>query len=317
MLPFLARFLLLWRAKDSTVKIMQDVLMTTRALRQKNSAILLVTVLLIVDSLHFVFARLLLPYISPGVSAMYVMAVGTVEVGLFGLIRRRLHLRSLVKHCWFFLAIGFLVAASTNIGYEAVVFIDPGTATLLNKTSILLGLGFGVFWLREKLSWAQLGGALLAMVGVFVISFQPGDYLRFGSLLILGATLMYALHAAIVKRYGGQIEFVDFFFFRLLFTTAFLFVFSWSRRALAWPGHKAWLLIVLVGTVDVVISRTLYYVALRRLKMSVHSTVLTLSPVAAVLWSLLLFDLVPTVWQLLGGAAVILGVLVVTINQKE
>ena len=88
-----------------------------------------------------------------------------------------------------------------------------------------------------------------------------------------------------------------------------------GRRALVWPSATAWLLLALVGTVDVVVSRTLYYVALRQLKMSIHTIVLTLSPVAAVLWSLLLFDTMPTPQQLLGGTAVILGVLIVTINR--
>jgi drug/metabolite transporter (DMT)-like permease len=75
-------------------------------------------------------------------------------------------------------------------------------------------------------------------------------------------------------------------------------------------------LLALVGTVDVVVSRTLYYVALRRLKMSVHSIVLTVSPVATIVWSLLLFDTLPTLQQFLGGIAVILGVLVVTVKRN-
>jgi drug/metabolite transporter (DMT)-like permease len=75
-------------------------------------------------------------------------------------------------------------------------------------------------------------------------------------------------------------------------------------------------LLALVGTVDVVVSRTLYYVALRRLKMSVHSIVLTLSPVAAILWSLLLFETLPTLQQLAGGVAVMMGVLIVTVRRN-
>lgn len=290
--------------------------LVTGASRLTNNTIPLVTALLIVDSLHFVFARMLLPHISPGVSAMYVLGVGTVEVGLFSLVRGRPDFKVLGKHLWFFLGIGFLVAASTNINYEAVAFIDPGTASLLSETSTLFGLVFGLLWLREKLTLAQVGGALLAVVGVFVISFQPGDYLRVGSLLVLSSALMYAIHAAIAKRYGGSIEFLDFFFFRLLCTTGMLFLFALGRHELAWPSLTASLLLVVVGTVDVVISRTLYYVALRRLKISIHSIVLTLSPVAAVCWSLLLFDTLPTLQQLLGGAGVILGVLIVTINQN-
>jgi drug/metabolite transporter (DMT)-like permease len=52
------------------------------------------------------------------------------------------------------------------------------------------------------------------------------------------------------------------------------------------------------------------------MKMSIHSIVLTLSPVAAILWSLFLFNTLPTSQQLLGGTAVILGVLIVTLKQN-
>jgi drug/metabolite transporter (DMT)-like permease len=284
--------------------------------RPPSSGYLLIFPLLIVDSLHFVFARLLLPHVSPGVSAMYVLAIGTLEVGLYALIRGRLHLKVLRRHLWFFLAIGILVATSTNINYEAVAFIDPGTASLLAETYILFGVGFGLFWLRDKLTRVQTGGALVAVAGIFIITFQPGNYSRLGSLLVLSSAFMYALHAAIAKRYGENIEFLDFFFFRLLSTTGFLLLFALGRQALVWPSATTWLLLALVATVDVVISRTLYYVALRRLKMSIHSIVLTLSPVAAICWSLLLFDTFPTPQQLLGGAAVILGVLLVTVGRN-
>jgi len=284
--------------------------------RLANNRFLLISAFLTLDSLHFVFARLLLPHISPGVSVMYVLAVGAVEVGLFGLLRRRLHFRTLARHPWFFLSVGFLVGANASINYEAVTFIDPGTAALLSKTSILFGLGFSLFWLREKLTAIQMVGALGAAAGAFTIVFQPGDYLQTGSLLVLSSAFMYSLHAAIVKRYGGQFEFSDFFFFRLLCTTGFLFLSALGRRALVWPSARAWTLLILVGTVDVTISRALYYLALRRLNMSVHSIVLAFSPAAAVLWSLLLFDTMPTVQQLVGGAAVILGVLMVTLPRN-
>jgi drug/metabolite transporter (DMT)-like permease len=267
--------------------------------------------------LHFVFARLLLPFISPGVSAMYVLAFATIEVGLFGLLSRRIKARTVRRNIVFFASIGLLVATSTNINYEAVAFIDPGTASLLSQTSIIFGLILGLFWLRDKLTKKQLAGALIAIAGVLIITFQPGDYLRLGSLMVLVSAFLYALHAAVAKRYGDEIDFVDFFFFRLLFTTSFLFVFAVSRQQFTLPDGKALLLLIMVGTVDVVISRTLYYVTLRRMDMSVHAIILTLSPVAAVLWSLLLFSTFPSWGQLFGGFAVILGVLVVTLNQTS
>ncbi|MBK8796247.1 MAG: hypothetical protein IPM07_07640 [Anaerolineales bacterium] len=47
-------------------------------------------------------------------------------------------------------------------------------------------------------------------------------------------------------------------------------------------GRATWLLLVLTGTVDVVISRALYYQTLRLLPMSIHTIILTLSPVVAI-----------------------------------
>ncbi|MFQ5613910.1 MAG: EamA family transporter [Anaerolineae bacterium] len=199
----------------------------TTSTRLIDNSPLIVSLLLLVDSLHFVFARLLLPHLPPSASAFYVLGVAT---------------------------------------------------------------------------------------GVFIITFQPGDYLRIGSLLVLVSTFLHALHAALVKRYGGRLDFTAFFLFRLASTTGFLFVIAAVRGGLVWPGSRAWLLLALVGTVDVIVSRALYYLALRRLRMSLHSIVLTLSPVATILWSMLLFGSRPSLQELLGGLA---GILILSAGQAQ
>jgi O-acetylserine/cysteine efflux transporter len=282
-----------------------------------TSTVLLMAALLVLDSFHFVFARLLLPYVDPRASALYVMIISTVEVGAFGLATGRLHWASARRHAWFFVAIGLLVGVNMSIHYEAMAFIDPGTASLLSQTAVLFGLGLGVFWLHDHLTLLQGGGALLALAGIFVISFQPGDYLRLGSLLIIISTLAYALHAALTKRYGGGIDLVDFFFFRLLFTSIALIAIVALRGGLVWPTPKAWALIVLVGTVDVVLSRALYYLALRRLSMSIHTIALTLSPIAATAWAFVIFGALPGLQQAFGGAAIVAGVFIVSLGRSR
>ena len=278
---------------------------------------LLIAALLMIDSLHFVFARLMLPHIEPAVSAMYVMIIGMAVVGVYGFIRGQIKIDLLFRNIWFFLSVGLLVAVSTNINYEAVAFIDAGTAAILGKTSIVWGLGYGLFWLKEDLGRPQIIGAVVAIAGVFVITFQPGDYLRMGSMMILGSACMYALHAAIVKRFGQNMEFINFFFFRLFCTSAILFVMAVTRKSLVVTSATAWGLLILVGTLDVAISRGLYYLALRRLKMSIHAIILTLSPVAAILWALFLFDTLPNIQQAIGGVGVIIGVMIVLLNSGK
>jgi drug/metabolite transporter (DMT)-like permease len=228
-----------------------------------------------------------------------------------------LHLSSLRKHLWFYLAIGFLVGASTALSYTAVGFIDTGTASMLSKTSTLFSIVIGLWWLHERLQRVQIVGGILALVGVLIITFQPGDLFRWGALLVLASTAMYALHAALVKRYGNAIEFVDFFFFRLLFTTLTLGVIALARPWAINAPPSIWLLIVVAGTVDIVISRTLYYLALRRLPMSLHAIILTLSPVVTLGWASLLFDTFPGPLQLLGGAIVIVGVVLAAYFRRQ
>jgi drug/metabolite transporter (DMT)-like permease len=128
---------------------------------------------------------------------------------------------------------------------------------------------------------------------------------------------MYALHAAIVKRHGGELEFRNFFLWRVASTTGFLLIFTTVRGQLVWPSRQAWIILILAGTIDVVISRALYYLALRRLRMSFHTVILTLSPVITILWSIALFGELPTLQGLVGGAAVLTGVAIITAGRSR
>jgi len=273
--------------------------------------------LLVVDSLHFVFARLLVPYLPGVTAAFFVLTVAFVELAIYMGIRRRIHFGTFKANYPFFLVVGALVAASTALNYEAVSYIDPGTASLLAQTTTLFALVLSIVWLHERLAPLEIAGALIALSGVFIIAFQPGDYLRLGALLVLISAFMYSLHAAIVKRHGGDMDFGNFFLFRVASVSFFLLIFTLGRGQLMWPEGEAWFWLILIGTVDVIFSRVLYYLALRRLQMSFHTIILTLSPVLAILWTLVLFGVRPTTIGIIGGIAVLSGVGIVTVSKSR
>jgi len=275
----------------------------------------IVAALLLVDSLYFIFARLLLPLVPPASGAMYLLVVGTVQIAI--VMRGRVDWTVLRRHWVFFLVVGFLVGVDTNMGFVAMRYVDPGTASLLSRTSILFGVAFGIAWLGERLSRTETLGALIALGGVLVIGVQPGEYLRWGSALIIVATFLYALHAAVVKRYGGNIPFADFMVFRSAAVAAVLVVLAVAQGAVVWPTPVAWGWLVVAATVNVVISRGLYYLALRRLDMSLLTIILTLTPVVTWAWSMLLFGGRPTRQEVLGGAATLVGVVVVTASRAD
>src|SRR5688572_20308603 len=99
---------------------------------------LLVAGLLLVDSLYYIFARLL----PPAAGAMFMMVMGATQIAL--ILRGRVDWSVLWRHRWLFLSIGLLVGVNTNMGFVAVQYVDPGTASLLSRTSIIFGVGLGV-----------------------------------------------------------------------------------------------------------------------------------------------------------------------------
>jgi O-acetylserine/cysteine efflux transporter len=173
-------------------------------------------------------------------------------------------------------------------------------------------VGLGVVWLGERLGRIEALGAVIAIGGVVAVSAQPGDYLRWGSAIVIAATFLYAVHSAVVKRHGGDIPFGDFMFYRTTSVAGVLVLLALAQGALVWPPPVAWGWLLLAATVNVVISRGLFYLALRRLDMSLLTIVLTLTPVVTWLWSTVLFGGRPTRQEVLGGVATLTGVLVVT-----
>lgn len=271
---------------------------------------LLIAGLLLVDSLYYIFARLLLPLVPPAAGAMYMMVLGAVQIAV--LMRGRVDWRVLWRHRWLFMAVGLLVGVNTNMGFIAVQYVDPGTASLLSRTSILFGVGLGVAILGERLAPLELLGAAIAVAGVAVISVQPGEYLRWGSLIVVASTALYALHSALVKRFGGAIPFGEFMLFRVTAVAAVLVGLAFAQGAVVWPTPLAWGWLLVAAAVNVVLSRGVYYLALRRLDMSFLTILLTLTPVVTWLWSVALFGGRPSAIEAAGGVATLAGVLLVT-----
>jgi drug/metabolite transporter (DMT)-like permease len=287
----------------------------------------LLPLLLALESLHFVFARLAHDVLDPRISILYAMAIATTAVGVYGAITRTLSFAVGWAHRWLFVSIGALIALSTQINYIVIDYVDPGAASLLSQAATFYAIALGVLWLKERFTRWQAIGSLVAVVGAIIVALQPGDFFRIGSLMLLAGAFAYQLHAALVKRHGGGIDMVNFFFFRLLCVTLFLLAGTLFQAMFApgafapgmslIPDWRGLLIVMLIGLVDVVFSRTLYYRVLRAINVSLFAVVMTLSPVLTTLWTFLLFGVRPGLQQLIGGAVVLIGVLILALKRRS
>ena len=85
-----------------------------------------------------------------------------------------------------------------------------------------------------------------------------------------------------------------------------------------WPqGREVWVILLLAATINVTISRSLYYMILRRFQLSILTILLTLSPAMTVLWSYLLFGVLPSFQGVVGGTIIIGGVILVARSRQK
>ncbi len=283
-----------------------------------NNTNFAIGMLLLFDSFHLILARWLSNSLHPLASSFWVLTIATVEIAVFLKVMGLIEWQLLKTHFRFFFSIGFIVAVATSMNYTAVTFVDAGTASMLSRSSTIFAIAFGVIWLKDRLTPLQWLGAAVALIGVLTISFQPIQSFQIGALFVLGSAFSYSLHAAIVKRYGGDIDFGNFMLFRVGLTAAVLLVFLLSATFTASTPIQVvpqnsfqWMAVTVTATIDVVFSRVFYYWSLRQVELSYHSIFLILAPVVTVLWSFLIFGEVPNLQTFIGGAIVILGIFVV------
>ncbi|MEM8858961.1 MAG: DMT family transporter [Chloroflexota bacterium] len=275
-----------------------------------------ISMLLLFDSMHLILARWLSNTLHPLASAFWVLFIATVQFAIYLVAVGRLEFQIFRQHVWFFAIVGFLVAVATSMNYTAVTYVDAGTAGLLGRSSTIFSIAFGVLWLKDRLTMWQWVGAAVAILGVIGISFQPIDSLQIGALFVLGSSFTYSLHAAVVKRYGSEMDFVNFMLFRVGATAFFIFSFILlapvaGENVRFWPTSFEWFALIVTATVDVVLSRIFYYWSLRKVEMSYHSIILMLAPVVTIFWSLLFFRETPSWQSVIGGAVVIAGLVIV------
>lgn len=224
---------------------------------------------------------------------------------------------------------GLLAVAGTQLAYfNAVAHMEVGAALLIEYTAPIAVVGW--MWARHRqqpgvatLAGAALGitglllvldilagvstdpigitWALAAMIGAaayFVLSAQggelPGTVLAAGGLLIGGVTLLLAGVLGIVplRAATATVVFDDF--------------------STPW-----WVPILLIGIVTAAIAYVTGIAATRRLGSRLASFVALTEVLAALLFAWVLLGEAPRPIQLLGGALILLGVIIVRLGEPE
>lgn len=286
--------------------------------RQRITAYIEVTFAVIVWGASFIATKVALRDLAPVTVVWMRFAIGVIILGAAAAIKRQLSLptrRDLV----YFAILGFLgITFHQWLQSTGLVTAQASTTAWIVATTPVFIAILSTIFLREKLSWLQAIGIILAAGGVLlvvskgdVVSLFEGHFGEPGDILIMISAVNWAVFS-ILSRRGLQVHQATQMMFYVmvigwLFTSALFF----STDTIADISHLTWESVLGVAFLGVFCSGLAYiawYDGLQAVPASQVGAFLFIEPLVAVIvaWAFLGEPLLLS--AIAGGLVILLGV---------
>lgn len=218
---------------------------------------------------------------------------------------------------------GFFFTVDLVLWHNAIDAVGAGLATVLGNMQVLL-VGFAAWFLLKEKPHATLFWAIPVMLGGVVLisgvigQGTYGEDPALGVVLGLGTSVAYAVFILVLRQGSSDLSRIAGPLFHatlasVVFSSLYGLLTDGVEWGFEWPGH-GWL-IVLALTAQVA-GWLLISSSLPRLPAAVTSVVLLLQPVGAMALAAVIVDERPSLAQLLGAAAILVGVVIATASHR-
>ncbi|GIS66317.1 MAG: multidrug transporter [Candidatus Pelagibacterales bacterium] len=235
---------------------------------------------------------------------------------------------------WFPIPRGFLkkiffaslIANTTqySITYTGLSFIDASAAVLLVQTEVPFGVVFAYFMLKEKPTIRSLVGIAIAFVGVYILTGSPnldGKFIGV-SLVILGSGI-WALGQVLVKPLSKKINplalvaWLGLFSGPILITLSAIFDGNPINYFKTTP-FEIWMIAIYLGFIMQPITYGCFYYVLKNNPLYKVLPIVTMGiPPTGLLAAIFLLGEEPTKELFIGGAIIIVGVILIVFNKPK
>ena len=213
-----------------------------------------------------------------------------------------------------------------SITYSGLNLIDASAAVLLVQTEVPFGVIFAYFMLKEKPTVGSLIGISIAFIGVYVLIGSPnlnGKIIGIG-LTILGSAI-WALGQVLVKPLSKEINPLALVAWMALFSGPILILLSAlidgnTINYLAKAKINHWIIAIYIGFIMQPITYGCFYYVIKNNPIYKVLPIVTMGiPPTGLLAAVFLLDEEPTQELFIGGAIIIIGVILIifTKNKKE
>ena len=235
---------------------------------------------------------------------------------------------------WFPIPKGFLkkiffasLIANTlqySITYTGLNYIDASAAVLLVQTEVPFGVIFAYFMLREKPTIRALIGIAVAFVGVYILTGSPNlDGKFFGITLTIIGSAIWALGQVIVKPLSKEINPLALVAWLALFSGPLLITLSSiidgdTIKYLSEAKFDHWMIAFYIGFIMQPVTYGCFYYVLKNNPLYKVLPIVTMGiPPTGLLAAIFLLGEKPTQELFIGGAIIIVGVILIVFTKNK
>jgi O-acetylserine/cysteine efflux transporter len=266
-----------------------------------------------------VFVRLTLDGVNvETMNVLFTAFASLCFLAFFGVFKKVVYVRS-IRENWLKIALMSLFSAVGSVLYTYGIFLyGPVTATFLVQFTAVFTILFGVRFFKEQFTQLEAFGVVMAVVGVFVLAYGDLSLETVGTAVLLGAALFFALTNLLSKLYVKKLNPVALAGGNSMFV--FLFIFAYTilagRLETVFPSETL-VYTILGAATGIVVSFILFFKALQVFEVSKAATIRTMEPFLTSIFSFAILALTPTANQLLGGALIVVGVVILSLTKGK
>jgi len=267
----------------------------------------------------FIFMRVLSPIYGP----VYTSSLRLLSASFF------LYSYYLIKHIkveWksnikWFLIIGLLNSAIPFTLYAfAALYLPANLSVILNSTSPMFGLLFGVLIIHEKITGKKIMGLVLGTLGVIIITSVTFDEIDIYVILSIGACVLaaslYGLSGALIKKYASNIPSNQLVLGSMFLGGLVLLPFGLLSPITGTITIISILMMITFGVIGTAVTYLIYFALIRDLGPVKALMTTYVMPVFGIVWSILFLRETLRLESILGLIIILSGIYLITSKRK-
>ncbi len=221
---------------------------------------------------------------------------------------QKAELRHLRKYLTIFLYSSIVTAIGAALWIFSLRTIGPPLTSFLMKAQTLFSLLLGVMFLGERLNRGETIGIVLTVAGGIIVAYQTEGYLIIGTAMALLSAFFYSLLSFFVKKIAQDLNMLTVANLRALGVAIVVFVYLMITERFQLPGLRDLVYIAFGGLTGAYIAKACQFQSIKLLDVSRSTAVMPLESLFVILLSYFLFQDLPSLIKLVGGAGIIIGV---------